>query len=151
MGVYKDHEAEEKQGDQERKVKRSLFVEAIMLLKATVAQRGKKDKTDLMLLQATIGVSHREASPKVKSLKIRNLKFDLQKYYARFHKIVRLLETIGVDMDDNYVLRTFANGCIEHRNLRTRTELVHLENFTNYHSARCSFCHKMFIWRSTQH
>jgi hypothetical protein len=37
MGVYKDHEAEEKQGDQERKVKRSLFDEAVMLLKASAA------------------------------------------------------------------------------------------------------------------
>jgi hypothetical protein len=51
MGVYKDHEAEEKQGDQEMKVKRSLFDEAVMLLKASVSQRCKKDKTYLMLLQ----------------------------------------------------------------------------------------------------
>jgi hypothetical protein len=50
MGVYKDHEAEEKQGDQERKVKRSLFGEAIMLLKGSVAQKGKKDENHLWKL-----------------------------------------------------------------------------------------------------
>ena len=125
VGVYKEYEAEEKQGDQERKVKRSLFDEAVMLLKASVAQRGKKDETDLMLLQENI-------KSKLKNLKIRNFKFDLEKYHARFVKTVRLLKTIGVDMDENYLLRIFANGCIEHRDLRTRS-------FTNYHELKIEY------------
>jgi len=177
MGVYKDHEAEEKQRDQEMKVKRSLFDEAVMLLKASVAQRRKKDETDLMLLQEN-------TKSVLKSFKIRNFKFDLEKYYARFDKTVTLLETIGVDMDKNYLLRIFANGCIEHRDLRTRGKIVPLESLTNYHelkieyssfleakelkqsgkakkgfqgadnyhSARCSFCHKKgHCWKKHHH
>jgi hypothetical protein len=124
MGVYKDHEAKVKRGDQERKVKRSLFDEAVMLLKASVSQRGKKDESDLILLQES-------TNSELKSLKLRNFKFDLEKYFARFDKTVRLLQTIGVDMDENYLLRIFGKGCIEHRDFRTRDELLHLVKWKN--------------------
>ena len=74
-------------------------------------------------------------------MKIRNFKLDLEKYYATFDKTVKLLETIGVHMDENYLLRIFANGCIEHehRDLRTRAELVHLESFTTYHEFKIEY------------
>ena len=36
-------------------------------------------------------------------------------------------------------MRIFANGCIEHRDLRTRAELVHLESFTNYHELKIQY------------
>ena len=36
-------------------------------------------------------------------------------------------------------MRIFANGCIEHRDLRTRAELVHLESFTNYHEPKIEY------------
>jgi hypothetical protein len=42
-------------------------------------------------------------------------------------------------VDENYLLRIFANGCIEHRDLRTRAELVHLESFTNYHELKIEY------------
>jgi hypothetical protein len=98
-------------------------------LKKKVAKRGQKEEVDLEFLQENI-------KGELKNLKIKTFKYDLDKFYTRFDKTVRHLETLGVKMKDDYVLGVFANGFSGHRDLKSRADLVHLET---HHNSRLLF------------
>ena len=113
--------------DAEKKQTEGRFTEAVELLKET--NRGQKQEADPEILQENI-------KGESKNLTIETFKYDFEKFYARFDKTLRHLETFGVKMKDDYVLQAFANECYRYRDLKGRAELVHLETHDNYHEIK---------------
>jgi len=102
------------------------------MCKWNVAQCGKKDEIDISLLQEN-------TKAELTTLKSKDFKSDLDKFYGRFGSVVRYLEAIGVNMDDGYLMRILASGCSEHRDLKTRTEHVYMESFDDYHELKIAY------------
>jgi hypothetical protein len=79
-----------------------MFKESVEWLKEKLVKRGQKEEAGLGFLQENIKCE-------LKNLMIERFKHDPEKFYARFDKTVRHLETLGVKMKDDYVHRVFAN------------------------------------------
>jgi hypothetical protein len=53
--------------------------------------------------------------------------YDLDEYYKRFDRCVVAAQNIGCDLTENYLMKLFAKGCSDHRDLKSRADMVHLE------------------------
>jgi|NOAtaT_6_FD_contig_21_7752271_length_610_multi_3_in_0_out_0_2 hypothetical protein len=89
-------------------------------------EKGKKNKAGLLLLQEN-------TKAELKALKIKDFKSDLDEFHGKFDRVVRQVDTTGVNMDDGYLMWIFARGCSEHRDLKTRTGLVDVESLNSHH------------------
>lgn len=56
----------------------------------------------------------------MKALRIKDFKFDQDNSCRRFDRLVRHLDTIGVNMDEGCLMMIFASRCSDHRDLKTR-------------------------------
>lgn len=67
-----------------------------------------------------------KAKDRIKELKISKCGFSLEEFYKNFDQRVASALSIGCELPEKYLLKLFADGCMDHRDLRSRA-LVHLE------------------------
>ena len=71
---------------------------------------------------------------RLKALTISSCGYNLDQFYQRFDECAVAARSIGCELPDSYLMKIFAKGCAEHRDLKARAALVDLEqsNIQNY-------------------
>jgi hypothetical protein len=64
---------------------------------------------------------------RIKELKISHFGFNLDEFYKNFDQRVVSALSFGCELPEKYLMKLFADGCIEHQDLKARASLVHLE------------------------
>jgi ribosomal protein L34E len=67
------------------------------------------------------------AKDRIKEIKIADCSYDINEYFKRFDRAVVAARAIGVDFTERYLIKLFADGCLPHKDLKSRASMVHLE------------------------
>jgi hypothetical protein len=96
------------------------FTWAVETLKKLILENNAESKDEIFKLRERM-------KDNLKNVKISKCSFDLGKCYERFDKAVTAAQNVGCDLSENYLRELFAEGCVEHRDLKGRAAIVHAE------------------------
>jgi len=83
------------------------------------------------------------AKDKIKALKISSCKYNLEEFYKRFDRAVVFASSIGCELPEKYLMKLFAEGVMEHKDLSARASMIdldlELETFQNFTELKDSY------------
>jgi hypothetical protein len=68
------------------------------------------------------------AKDRIKAIRIADCSYSLDEFYKRFDRSVVTALNIGCELSEQYLIKLFAQGCAEHKDLSSRASIIHLES-----------------------
>jgi hypothetical protein len=76
---------------------------------------------------------------KIKNLKISQCSYDINLFYQIFDRNVVSAKNVGCDLPEEYLITLFAEGCSDHRDLKSRTAIVDMEDVKDYSELKIKY------------